>query len=249
MKKRFLFILMSMCTAIITFVSCNTDKEIGDGENQIKNEINLNNGACINESGNDFSIINLEDNKYENLDDKILIMNFNKSSGEYLYIRNNQYYIHYEELDILIEDKNVQAPLFSPNGEYLFYFVKDESLHPIVYDIKNSKRVELDIRSSISGTYASWFGNDKIAFYGVDTNSKTSGIFSYSIKNNLEKLEYQISGGYVSYIECLNSEIIFLVEKYSGEKILQSLDLDGNSTCISELVDEVYDIEKIDDDI
>ena len=37
-------------------------------------------------------------------------------------------------------------------------------------------------------------------YYGVKKDSKTSGMFSYDLKSNQEKLEEEISGGYVSFI-------------------------------------------------
>ena len=51
MKRRFFLVLMTMFITIISLNGCNTNKEIKDDEqNQAKQEIQLDNGACINET-------------------------------------------------------------------------------------------------------------------------------------------------------------------------------------------------------
>ena len=202
MKRRFFSVLMTMFITIISLNGCNTNKEIKDDEqNQAKQEIQLDNGACINEISGGYNILSIKENEYTSINNERFILSYNKNSGSYLYISNKSYYIHYNGSDIELSDKNVQAPLFSPDGKYLFYFSKDQYLQPVIYDLKNSERLELKINSSISGTYATWFGNDKIIYYGVKKDSKTSGMFSYDLKSNQEKLEEEISGGYVSFIK------------------------------------------------
>ena len=250
MKRRFFSVLMTMFITIISLNGCNTHKEIKDDEqNQAKQEIQLDNGACINEISGGYNILSIKENEYTSINNERFILSYNKNSGSYLYISNKSYYIHYNGSDIELSDKNVQAPLFSPDGKYLFYFSKDQYLQPVIYDLKNSERLELKINSSISGTYATWFGNDKIIYYGVKKDSKTSGMFSYDLKSNQEKLEEEISGGYVSFIKAFKSKIIFFMEKYNGEKSLKSLDYNGNIEVISDNVAEIYDIEMIDDSI
>ena len=250
MKRRFFSVLMTMFITIISLNGCNTNKEIKDDEqNQAKQEIQLDNGACINEISGVYDILSIKESEYNIIDNERFILSFNKSSASYLYISNQTYYVHYDGSDIELRDKSVQAPLFSPDGNYLFYFTKDQYLQPVIYDLKNSEKLDLKINCSISGTYATWFSNEKIIYYGVKKDSKISGMFSYDLKSNEEKLEEEISGGYVSFIKFFGSEVIFFIEKYNGEKSLKSLKVNGDVVAISDNVVEVYDVEIIDENI
>ena len=246
MKRRFFSVLMTMFITIMLLNGCNTNKEIkNDEQNQAKKEIQLENGACINEISGGYDILSIKESEYNIIDNERFILSFNKNSASYLYISNQTYYVHYDGSDIELRDKSVQAPLFSPDGNYLFYFTKDQYLQPVIYDLKNSEKLDLKINCSISGTYATWFSNEKIIYYGVKKDSKTSGMFSYDLKSNEEKLEEEISGGYVSFIKFFGSEVIFFIEKYNGEKSLKSLKVNGDVVAISDNVVEVYDIEII----
>ena len=250
MKRRFFSVLMTMFITIILLNGCNTNKEIkNDEQNQAKKEIQLENGACINEISGGYDILSIKESEYNIIDNERFILSFNKNSASYLYISNQTYYVHYDGSDIELRDKSVQVPLFSPDGNYLFYFTKDQYLQPVIYDLKNSEKLDLKINCSISGTYATWFSNEKIIYYGVKKDSKTSGMFSYDLKSNEEKLEEEISGGYVSFIKFFGSEVIFFIEKYNGEKSLKSLKVNGDVVAISDNVVEVYDIEIIDENI
>ena len=250
MKRRFFSVLMTMFITIISLNGCNTNKEIkNDEQNQAKKEIQLENGACINEISGGYDILSIKESEYNIIDNERFILSFNKSSASYLYISNQTYYVHYDGSDIELRDKSVQAPLFSPDGNYLFYFTKDQYLQPVIYDLKNSEKLDLKINCSISGTYATWFSNEKIIYYGVKKDSKISGMFSYDLKSNEVKLEEEISGGYVSFIKFFGSEVIFFIEKYNGEKSLKSLKVNGDVVAISDNVVEVYDVEIIDENI
>lgn len=250
MKRRFFSVLMTMFITIMLLNGCNTNKEIkNDEQNQAKKEIQLENGACINEISGGYDILSIKESEYNIIDNERFILSFNKSSASYLYISNQTYYVHYDGSDIELRDKSVQAPLFSPDGNYLFYFTKDQYLQPVIYDLENSEKLDLKINCSISGTYATWFSNEKIIYYGVKKDSKTSGMFSYDLKSNEEKLEEEISGGYVSFIKFFGSEVIFFIEKYNGEKSLKSLKVNGDVVAISDNVVEVYDVEIIDENI
>lgn len=250
MKRRFFSVLMTMFITIMLLNGCNTNKEIkNDEQNQAKKEIQLENGACINEISGGYDILSIKESEYNIIDNERFILSFNKNSASYLYISNQTYYVHYDGSDIELRDKSVQAPLFSPDGNYLFYFTKDQYLQPVIYDLKNSEKLDLKINCSISGTYATWFSNEKIIYYGVKKDSKTSGMFSYDLKSNEEKLEEEISGGYVSFIKFFGSEVIFFIEKYNGEKSLKSLKVNGDVVAISDNVVEVYDVEIIDENI
>ena len=250
MKRRFFSVLMTMFITIMLLNGCNTNKEIKNYEqNQAKKEIQLENGACINEISGGYDILSIKESEYNIIDNERFILSFNKNSASYLYISNQTYYVHYDGSDIELRDKSVQAPLFSPDGNYLFYFTKDQYLQPVIYDLKNSEKLDLKINCSISGTYATWFSNEKIIYYGVKKDSKISGMFSYDLKSNEEKLEEEISGGYVSFIKFFGSEVIFFIEKYNGEKSLKSLKVNGDVVAISDNVVEVYDVEIIDENI
>lgn len=250
MKRRFFSVLMTMFITIMLLNGCNTNKEIkNDEQNQAKKEIQLENGACINEISGGYDILSIKESEYNIIDNERFILSFNKSSASYLYISNQTYYVHYDGSDIELRDKSVQAPLFSPDGNYLFYFTKDQYLQPVIYDLENSEKLDLKINCSISGTYATWFSNEKIIYYGVKKDSKISGMFSYDLKSNEEKLEEEISGGYVSFIKFFGSEVIFFIEKYNGEKSLKSLKVNGDVVAISDNVVEVYDVEIIDENI
>ena len=250
MKRRFFSVLMTMFITIMLLNGCNTNKEIkNDEQNQAKKEIQLENGACINEISGGYDILSIKESEYNIIDNERFILSFNKNSASYLYISNQTYYVHYDGSDIELRDKSVQAPLFSPDGNYLFYFTKDQYLQPVIYDLENSEKLDLKINCSISGTYATWFSNEKIIYYGVKKDSKISGMFSYDLKSNEEKLEEEISGGYVSFIKFFGSEVIFFIEKYNGEKSLKSLKVNGDVVAISDNVVEVYDVEIIDENI
>ena len=133
MKRRFFSVLMTMFITIISLNGCNTNKEIKDDEqNQAKQEIQLDNGACINEISGGYNILSIKENEYTSINNERFILSYNKNSGSYLYISNKSYYIHYNGSDIELSDKNVQAPLFSPDGKYLFYFSKDQYLQPVI---------------------------------------------------------------------------------------------------------------------
>ena len=62
MKRRFFSVLMTMFITIISLNGCNTNKEIKDDEqNQAKQEIQLDNGACINEISGGYNILSIKE--------------------------------------------------------------------------------------------------------------------------------------------------------------------------------------------
>lgn len=250
MKKRFFSVLGIVSITMITLISCNVKEEVQNKQNeQVKKEIDLDYGACIYEDSNGYSILDFENNSYKEIESDSVILNFNKASGAFLYIKDLKYYVHTKDGELEIEDKDVQAPAFSQNGEYLFYFIKDNNLQPIIYDVKNKQKIDLKIKCSISGTYATWLGDDKLAYYGVDIANKTSGIFTYNLKSNNERLEYEIAGGYISFIKPFKDTLIFFVEKYDGSKELKSLSKDGDIVDIADNISEIFDLQMINNEI
>ena len=101
MKRRFFSVLMTMFITIMLLNGCNTNKEIkNDEQNQAKKEIQLENGACINEISGGYDILSIKESEYNIIDNERFILSFNKNSASYLYISNQTYYVHYDGSDI-----------------------------------------------------------------------------------------------------------------------------------------------------
>ena len=173
--KRLIIIIQLMITTVF-FLGCN-NKSVEE-----VSKINLNKGAFVDESTH-YETFNLNsENTYEQIDteDKV-ITNFNMESNTYTFYKDNSFYVNYSSKDIKIEHNKIANLKISPKGNYVFYFINDEYLEPTVIDLKSEKEILLENEAVISGQFIDWITDTKLAYYGVNTEEKTTGIFTYDV--------------------------------------------------------------------
>lgn len=237
--KRLISIIQIMINSIV-FLGC-TGEEIEE-----VNNIKLNKGAFVNESTL-IETFNLNSkNIYEEIEteDK-LINNFNEKSNTYTFYKDNTFYINYNSKDIKINHNKIENLKISEEGNYVFYFINDEYLEPVIMDLKNEKEIPLKNKAVISGRFIDWITDKKLAYYGADTENKTAGIFTYDIKTNEEKSIYKISNGYVKFLKHIDNGLALVEEHYEEDTILKIINENGEVNEISREVIDINDIESV----
>lgn len=240
-KYKNILIIFQIIAASLIFIGCN--KEQIDENSKLE----LNKGAFVDENDN-YKTFNLSDeNSYEeiNTEDKI-INNFNMNSNTYTFYKENNFYINYNSEDIKIEHSKIANLKISPDGNYAFYFINDEYLVPVVMELKDKKEILLDNKAIISGQFIDWITDGRLAFYGVDTENKTTGIFTYDIKSKEEENIYNISNGYVKFLKHIEDGLALVEEHYEEETVLKIINVNGTVNEISKEVVDINDIESID---
>lgn len=239
--KRLIIIIQLMITTVF-FLGCN-NKSVEE-----VSKINLNKGAFVDESTH-YETFNLNsENTYEQIDteDKV-ITNFNMESNTYTFYKDNSFYVNYSSKDIKIEHNKIANLKISPKGNYVFYFINDEYLEPTVIDLKSEKEILLENEAVISGQFIDWITDTKLAYYGVNTEEKTTGIFTYDVKTKKEENIYKISNGYVKFLKHIDDGLALVEEHYGEDTVLNIINVNGEVTEISKEVIDINDIESVDD--
>lgn len=237
--KRLMIVIQLMITTIF-FLGCKKEnvEEIS--------KINLNKGAFVDESTSYETFNFNSENTYEEIDTEgKVITNFNTESNTYTFYKDNSFYVNYNSKDIKIEHNKIASLKVSPEGNYVFYFINDEYLEPAVMDLKNEKEILLDNKAVISGQFIDWITDTKLAYYGVNTEEKTTGIFTYDIKTENEDNLYKISNGYVKFLKHIDDGLALVEEHYGEDTVLNIINVNGDVTEISREVIDINDIESI----
>ena len=239
--KRLMILIQIMITAVF-FLGCKKEsvEEIS--------KISLNKGAFVDESTSYETFNFSSENTYEEIDTEgKVITNFNMESNTYTFYKDNSFYVNYNSKDIKIEHNKIASLKISPEGDYVFYFINDEYLEPAVMDLKNEKEILLDNKAIISGQFIDWITNTKLAYYGVNTEEKTTGIFTYDVKTKNEDNIYKISNGYVKFLKHINDGLALVEEHYGEDTVLNIVSVNGDITEISREVIDINDIESVND--
>lgn len=239
--KRLMILIQLMITAVF-FLGCKKEslEEIS--------KISLNKGAFVDESTSYETFNFNSENTYEEIDTEgKVITNFNMKSNTYTFYKDNSFYVNYNSKDIKIEHNKIASLKISPEGDYVFYFINDEYLEPAVMDLKNEKEILLDNKAVISGQFIDWITDTKLAYYGVNTEEKTTGIFTYDVKTKNEDNIYKISNGYVKFLKHIDDGLALVGEHYGEDTVLNIVSINGDITEISREVIDINDIESVND--
>ena len=237
--KRLMIIIQLMITTVF-FLGCNNEsiEEVS--------KINLNKGAFVDESTS-YETFNLNsENTYEEIDTKDrVITNFNEESNTYTFYKDNSFYVNYNSNDIKIDHNKIANLKISPEGNYVFYFINDEYLEPAVMDLKSEKEILLENKAVISGQFIDWITDTKLAYYGVDTEEKITGIFTYDVKTKKEENLYKITNGYVKFLKHIDNGLALVEEHYEEDTVLNVINVNGDVTEISREVIDINDIQSV----
>ena len=238
--KRILIAFQLMLTALV-FIGCNKEQV------EEESKVTLNKGAFVDESNNYETFNFNSEDSYEkiNTNDKV-INNFNIESNTYTFYKDNSFYINYDNKDIKIEHDKIANLKISPDGNYVFYFINDEYLVPAVMDLQENKEILLDNKAVISGQFIDWITEGKLAYYGVDTESKSTGIFTYDVKGKSEEKLYTISNGYVKFLKHIDDGLALVEEHYGEDTVLNVINVNGTVSEISKDVIDINDVEEVD---
>ena len=239
-KLKKLIIVIQLMITTVFFLGCKNEtlEEVS--------KINLNKGAFVDESTS-YETFNLNlENTYEEIDtgDRV-ITNFNEKSNTYTFYKDNSFYVNYNNKDIKIEHNKIANLKISPEGNYIFYFINDQYLEPAVMDLKSEKEILLENNAVISGQFIDWITDTKLAYYGVDSEEKFTGIFTYDIKTKKEENLYKISNGYVKFLKHIDNGLALVEEHYEEDTVLNIININGEVTEISREVIDINDIESI----
>lgn len=241
-KCKRLMILIQLMITVVFFLGCKKEsvEEIS--------KISLNKGAFVDESTSYETFNFSSENTYEEIDTEgKVITNFNMESNTYTFYKDNSFYVNYNSKDIKIEHNKIASLKISPEGDYVFYFINDEYLEPAVMDLKNEKEILLDNKAVISGQFIDWITDTKLAYYGVNTEEKTTGIFTYDVKTKNEDNIYKISNGYVKFLKHIDDGLALVEEHYGEDTVLNIVSVNGDITEISREVIDINDIESVND--
>lgn len=239
-KYRKLIIAVQLMITTTLFLGCKN-------ENVEKiSTINLNKGAFVDEANNCETFNLNAENTYDKLDTEgKIINNFNEESSTYTFYKDDSFYINYNYKDIKINHNKIADLKISPGGNYVFYFINDEFLEPVVMDLKNEKEIYLENKAVISGEFVDWLTDDKLAYYGVDTEGKITGIFTYDINMKKEENLYRITNGYVKFLKHIDDGLALVEEHYGEDTVLKIINVNYNVNEISREVIDINDIESV----
>ncbi|MBU3134995.1 hypothetical protein KPL39_01810 [Clostridium gasigenes] len=233
-NSKYVLLISSMLSSWLFINGCSNTLEAPS------EKIILQKGAIAREENGNHTNYNLTEGKYNKLEIDKAVAAYDIISGNYIYEKEGNAFIHYKDEDMKILDKNIINPKLSSGGDYYSYFKKDKYMQLVVKSLKDNKEIEINTNVAISGNLMDWSNN--IIYYGIDEN-KTNGIFSYNISNGKEELIYKLESGYLEFLKASKDGIVFLQGSLSGKKILKSIDKEKNIKIITDEIVELRDIE------
>ena len=229
-----LLVVIQIMVLGVMLISCEKD------EKKDETGILLKQGAFVDEKDNYKTFNENDEGVYKEIDTNgKIINNYNLSSNTYTFFKDNSFYVNYNSEDIKINHDKIANLKISPNGEYIFYFINDEYLIPAVMNLKQKKEILLENKALISGQFIDWITNEKLAFYGVDTDKKITGIFTYDISDNSEENLYKINNGFVKFLKHIKDGVALVEEHYEESTVLKVINIDYT---VKEISNEVIDI-------
>ena len=239
-KYKGILIAFQLMLIALVFIGCNKEQV------EEESKLILNKGAFVDDSNNYETFNFNSEDSYEkiNTNDKV-INNFNVESNTYTFYKENSFFVNYDNKDIKIEHDKISSFKISPEGNYVFYFINDEYLVPAVIDLKENKEILLENKAVISGQFIDWITEGKLAYYGVDTENKKAGIFTYDINSKSEENLYTISNGYVKFLKHIDDGLALVEEHYEEDTVLSVINANGTVREISKEVIDINDLEAI----
>ncbi len=239
----YILIILSLS---LTFISCNSKSNI-ENSNLNLQPINLEKGSVLLESNGKYKVFDLQEDKYHGISNDRVIINFNKESGTYVFVKAGKHYIYYKGKEIPIKDSNYNFIKISYDGRYVSYMSYDNGYNLKVISLEDDKEINIKSKVAISGNLYDFIKNDKLVYYGI-SEDKINGVFTYDLKENKEELLYNLkSGGYVDFLKGdLNSVFVFQ-QRANNEKILLEINAENkNINNISNSFKSINDLEKQD---
>lgn len=232
-------IAVIIISSSVLMLSCG--KDISDNIKE-HTALGLNKGALLYHNNIENGIKNLISGSYQNIDDKREIIQYS-SNDTVLFVRDGKGVVEHKGREIVLDDTRIIKENISPKGNYLMYFIENESNALVLklLNLETKEYEELNIPGTISGDLVDWYDNDTIIFYGV--NNRKSGIFTYNLKTKVEKELYEVSGSYLTYLESTSQGIFFKEVVLTGEQHVKVIDKNGETSILSSNVGEIIDIE------
>ena len=239
----YILIILSLS---LTFISCNSKSNI-ENSNLNLQPINLEKGSVLLESNGKYKVFDLQEDKYHGISNDRVIINFNKESGTYVFVKDGKHYIYYKGKEIPIKDSNYNFIKISYDGRYVSYMSYDNGYNLKVISLEDDKEINIKSKVAISGNLYDFIKNDKLVYYGI-SEDKINGVFTYDLKENKEELLYNLkSGGYVDFLKGDLNSVFVLQQKANNEKILLEINAENkNINNISNSFKSINDLEKQD---
>lgn len=227
-KKRAIYILIVLGFSFI-LTACS-QKKVQNNEltgNNVE-AIKVQNGAVLLEEKGKYNTLNFVDGRYSNLKNKDIVIEYNKESGTYIFMRDGKHYIYYNGKEKEITDVNYNFIKISPDGNYVSYMIYDNGYKLKVLSLKNDKEININSKVAISGEFYDFIDKDNIVYYGVSSDN-INGVFIFNLKTNKEELLYKLDSGYVEFLKGENNEVIILQQTADNKRILKKIGKENNT--------------------
>lgn len=157
---------------------------------------------------------------YSEKNDVVIFLEYH-NDGKRINIRTK------DDLKYIKIDDFISLLKLSSDGKYMFLKEqKDEIISEYsIIDTQTLEKIVLDDEIFISGKIVDFLDEKQIVFYGVDSEKKISGLFTYNILTKKYELLREVDGRFVNYIKVLDSENIFLSAADDDEKYLGILNI------------------------
>lgn len=244
-KKRPIYILIVLGFSFI-LTACG-QKKVQNNELTSNNveAIKVQNGAVLLEENGKYNTLNFVDGRYSNLKNKDIVIEYNKESGTYIFMRDGKHYIYYNGREKEITDVNYNFIKISPDGNYVSYMIYDNGYKLKVLSLKDNKEININSKVAISGELYDFIDKDNIVYYGVSSD-EVNGIFTFNLKTNKEELLYKLNSGYAEFLKGENNEVIILQQTADNKRILKRISKENKSIeNISNKFEDVKDIIKV----
>jgi len=222
--KRTKYMVFGVVFSSFLLISCGSHEEYKiDG-------VKLNKGAIIQNDDESYKNYDLQDGKYNKIENEETIRLYDNIDGNYVSEKNGKYFCFYDgQIKELNNIKSTDSNLkLSPNGEFISYFSNDDVVSLIkIIDLKTNTTVELNYKVPISGKNLDWIDASHVGYYGVSEDD-INGIFIYDVMNKSEKLFYQLDGGIIQFIKTVDTGIIFVQQALDDKRLIKIIDKNGN---------------------
>ncbi|MGG7095986.1 hypothetical protein [Clostridium sardiniense] len=241
-KKRPIYIVILLGFSFI-LTACG-QKKVQNNElisNNVE-AIKVQNGAVLLEENGKYNILNLIDGKYSNLKNKDIVIEYNKESGTYIFMRDGKHYIYYKGKEKEIADSNYNFIKISPDGNYVSYMVYNNGYNLKVVSLKDDKEIKINSKVAISGEFYDFIDKDNIVYYGVSSDN-INGVFTFNLKTGREELLYKLDSGYAEFLKGGNDEVIILQQIADNKRVLKKISKENKKVeDISNKFEDVKDI-------
>ncbi|MDY4078374.1 MAG: hypothetical protein SOY42_06255 [Clostridium sp.] len=253
--KKVAIIAFLLCS--FSLISCNNEginiKENVEG-------IKLNKGAVVENIDSTYKNLNLNDERYEKLNEKKVILFFDYINGNYIFKEDGKFKAFFsgKEIELNSLDGSEEKYKLSPGGKYLLFFKNEPikgaedimSYSPHVISLNDGKDVKIKNSATINGTCIDWLNEDELIYYGVgkDDNNITNGLFKYNIKNEKDEEIKEIKESFIQFLKSTDDGVVFLEEKLDNSKDLKLFDATNNlEVTLTDSLVTIFDVVKSND--